>query len=162
MNEETARQDFIKNGFIQQKETEDKRLKNYGRCEVCNEMNTYYSWCLTCNAAHFRKDFDKWTSGNKEIDYFIQNTQIHAWRYELILEWYPWENFSEIEEIGKGGYGTVFRAKRKVGRIYEWDRQMNQWHRFNCKEYVALKTIGYCESLSKDFLNEVINLHLLY
>ena len=84
----------------------------------------------------------------------------------MVLEWYPWSTFSEIEEIGKGGYGTVFCAKTKVQRIEKWDHQNNQWSRIEqsdywYKEYVALKTIGHCESLSKDFLNEVTNLHLL-
>jgi hypothetical protein len=128
---------------------------------VCNEINTEYKWCLTCNAAHFRNDFDKWTSGNKEIDYFIQNTQIHAWEWEFVLEWYPWENFSEVEEIGKGGYGTVFRAKPKVGRISKWDHYNNQWSR-SYVGYVALKTIGHSKSLPDNFLKEVTNLHLLY
>ncbi len=105
------------------KETEDERLKNQGRCKHCNEINIGEDWCLTCNAAHFRNDFDKWTSGNTEIDYFIQNSQIHAWKCELVLEWYPWENFSEIQEIGKGGYGTVFRAKPKIQRIKKWDHE---------------------------------------
>ena len=115
---------------------------------MCNEINTDRSWCLTCNAVHFRNDFDKWTSDNKEIDYFIQNTQIHAWRNELVLEWYPWENFSEVEEIGKGGYGTVFRAKREIGRISSWNHQSNQWSRHEISEineYVAFKTIGDSE-----------------
>ena len=84
----------------------------------------------------------------------------------MVLEWYPWTTFSEIEEIGKGGYGTVFRAKRELGRISHWDHQGNQWSRENIyedyNEYVALKTIGHCESLSKSFLNEVTNLRLLY
>ena len=57
-------------------------------------------------------------SSNKEIDYFIQNTQIHAWDNDLILEWYPWKLFSKIEKIGQGGYGTVFRAKPKRGRTW--------------------------------------------
>ena len=79
------------------------------------------------------------------------------------MEWYPWSTFSEIEEIGKGGYGTVFRAKRQVGRINYWDHQTNEWSRFqkggrDYEEYVALKTIGHCES--NNFLNEVTNLHL--
>ena len=81
----------------------------------------------------------------------------------MVLEWYPWENFSEIEEIGKGGYGTVFRAKTKVVRITNWDHQTNQWSReliYEDNEYFALKTMG--DSESKDFMNEVINLRLLY
>ena len=139
--------------------TEEERLEYYDRCEECNEINTEYDWCKKCNAGHFRNDFDKWTSGNKEIDYFIQNTQIHAWDNQLVLEWYPWSTFSEIEEIGKGGYGTVFRAKTELGRIYEWVHQSNQWRRYKGGD-VALKTIGHCES--RNFLNEVTNLYLLY
>src|SRR3989440_4828352 len=100
INEDT--QDFIDNIFIDRKLTEEYKLGYYGRCEVCNGINTGYYWCETCNAGHFRNDFDKWTSGNKEIDYFIQNNQIHAWRYQLVLEWYPWSTFSEIEESKHG------------------------------------------------------------
>ena len=73
-------------------------------------------------------------------------------------------NLSEIEEIGKGGYATVFRAKRKVQSIKKWDHQINKWSRiekydYGYKEYVALKTMG--DSESKDFMNEVTNLRLL-
>ena len=78
----------------------------------------------------------------------------------MALEWYPWETFSDIVEIGKGGYGTVFRVKTKLGRIDYWDHQSNQWSRHYGGNYVALKTMG--DSESKDFLNEVINPRLLY
>src|SRR5205823_5194358 len=137
----------------------------YGQCKECKGIKTNHFWCRTCNAGHFRNDFDKWTSGNKEFDYFIQNTQIHVWSYQLVLEWYPWSTFSEIEEIGKGGYATVFRAKRQVQRIKKWNYQTNEWSRIEkdddyYNEYVALKTMGDFES--KDFMNEVTNLRLLY
>src|SRR5438874_2623051 len=95
------------------------------------KINTYYDWCISCNATRFKKDFDKWTSGNKEIDDFIQNTQIHAWDWRLVLEWYPWETFSENEKIREGGYGTVFRAKTKLRRIINWNQQNDQWNRSN-------------------------------
>ena len=135
-----------------EKYTEEQYLNRYGQCPECNQIKKTTGWCNTC---HFQKAFSTWTSGNKEIDYFIQNTQIHAWDYQLILEWYPWELFSEIEKIGQGGYGTVFRAKCELGRIQEWDYQNNQWSRHYLYD-IALKTIGHSESLSKDFLNEVI------
>ena len=112
--------------------TEKYRLEKYGRCEECNEIKKTDEWCNTC---HFQKGFSTWTSENEEIDYLIQNTQIHAWKEELILEWYPWELFSEIEKIGQGGYATVFRAKRKIGRIIEWDDKNNQWRRREINQY---------------------------
>src|SRR5579883_1543816 len=133
-----AYQDFINNVLIERKVTEEYRLKEYGRCSECNEIKKINLWCNTC---HFQKAFSTWTSGNQEIDYFIQNTQIHVWHHWLILEWYPWQLFSEIEKIGQGGYGTVFRAKMEKGRIREWDHDNNQWRREKYYgEYVALKT----------------------
>jgi hypothetical protein len=110
--------------------TQEERLEKYGRCEECNAINTFQDWCISYNEVHFRKDFDKCTSGNKEMDYFIQNTQIHGWEDYLVLEWYLWENFSDIEEVGKGGHGTVFCAKTKVQRIKKWHHQKNDWNRF--------------------------------
>src|SRR2546423_1346064 len=83
----------MENVFTETKATEKRRLKKYRRCEKCNKINTGDSCCRTCNAGHFRNDFDKWTSGNKEIDVFIQNSQIHACEYQLVLEWCPWETF---------------------------------------------------------------------
>src|SRR5439155_25577858 len=80
--------------LIDTKKTEDQKHEQYGRCEECNEINTSSYWCRTCNAGHFRQDFDNWTSDNKQIDYFIQNTQLHAWKKGLVLEWYPWSTFS--------------------------------------------------------------------
>ena len=135
ITEEAARQDYLDNVYIELTQsyplhkTKEERLQNYGLCQQCKQINTGSNWCKSCNAARFQNDFGKWASGNKEIDYFIQNTQIHAWKRHLILEWYSWSTFSEIEEIGKGGYATVFRAKRQVGRIKAWDHQWNQWSR---------------------------------
>ena len=65
---------------------------------------------------------------------------------------YSWKTFSEIEKIGKGGYGTVFRAKRQMGEIQKWNHKKKAWHRVIA---VALKTIGHSELLSKDFGIEV-------
>ena len=76
----------------------------------------------------------------------------------MVLEWYPWEAFSEVEKIGEGAHATVFRAKTNVQRIEKWDQQMNEWSRLRIKQdkYIALKTMG--DSESKDFMNEVTNL----
>ncbi|CAG8613236.1 27105_t:CDS:2 [Dentiscutata erythropus] len=139
IDEKTACQDYLNNVFIDYASvesiyrTEEERLKNYGRCQECGNIReciegAYDKWCNTCNAARFRQLFSTWTSGNVEIDYFIQHAQAYAWDFRLALEWYPWEMFSEIEMIGKGGYGTVFRAKTKIQKIWYWDQKNNDWH----------------------------------
>lgn len=70
--------------------------------------------------------------------------------------------FSDVEKIGEGGNGTVFRAKRKVNAelICGWDKHKNEWHRLKKKEYyyndsgyVALKSlllVHFLDSLKQD------------
>src|SRR5947199_6394307 len=59
-----------------------ERYKKYGLCKECSQPNTgvYYrhGWCQSCNSKHFQQEFNKWTSGNKEIDEFIQKFQLNA------------------------------------------------------------------------------------
>ena len=69
-----------------------ERYKNNGLCRECRQPNTGFWWCQSCNSKHFQQDFNKWTSGNKEIDEFIQNFQLNATCYEEVLEWIPYEN----------------------------------------------------------------------
>src|ERR1051326_9488596 len=78
-----------------------ERYKKYGLCEECSQPNTgrnaSYPWCQSCNSKHFQQEFNKWTSGNKEIDEFIQKFQLNATCRDEILEWIPYEKFSDIE-----------------------------------------------------------------
>src|ERR1044072_3729451 len=100
-----------------------KQYKKYGLCNECNQPNTGndvyndHPWCQSCNSKHFQQDFNKWTSGNKEIDEFIQNFQSNATCREEVLEWIPYEKFSDIEYLAKGGFGTVHKAKWIDGYI---------------------------------------------
>src|ERR1051325_10670595 len=67
-----------------------EQYKKYGLCNECSQPNTggsvTFPWCQSCNSKHFQQDFNKWTSGNKEIDEFIQNFQSNATRHEEALE----------------------------------------------------------------------------
>ena len=74
-----------------------ERYKNYGLCKECSQPNTGENWCQSCNSKHFQQDFDKWTSGNKEIDEFIQKFQLNATCLQEVLEWIPYEKFSDIK-----------------------------------------------------------------
>src|SRR5690349_17261192 len=55
----------------------------YDVCEECIQPNTGgepygNGWCQSCNAKHFQQNFKNWTSGNHDIDEFIQNSQLKA------------------------------------------------------------------------------------
>ncbi|PKY59838.1 hypothetical protein RhiirA4_482940, partial [Rhizophagus irregularis] len=56
----------------------EKRKQVYGICGECNEPGTGFEWCQPCNAKRFKDNFKNWTSGNKDIDEFIQQSQLNA------------------------------------------------------------------------------------
>src|SRR2546423_10923573 len=85
-------------------ETEEEKYRMlYGRCNVCSQVMTIKNWCSPCNSNRFRQDFDKWASGNKDIDDLIQDSQTSACSNH-ILEWIPYDNFTDIEDIDVGGF----------------------------------------------------------
>ena len=143
--------------------------KGYGLCKECSQPNTgtnyaRHGWCQSCNSKHFQQDFNKWTSGNKEIDEFIQKFQLNATRYEEVLEWIPYEKFSDIEYLAKGGFGTVHKAFWIDGYIQYWDINQTKWYRNEYSEDkdIALKCLNDSQNLTADFLQEVCCLYLLF
>ena len=136
-----------------------KRYKKYGLCKECSQPNTGYGWCQSCNSKHFQQDFNKWTSGNKEIDEFIQNFQSNATRYEGVLEWIPYEKFRDIKYLAEGGFGTVHKATWIDGYINYWNTSQNKWNRRG--EDIVLKSLNNSQNITTDFLQEVCNCYLL-
>ncbi|CAB4435068.1 unnamed protein product [Rhizophagus irregularis] len=96
--------------------TQDPETKIYlfvlsNICEICN---------FTCIAAHFQRNFKNWTSGNHDIDKFIQNTQLSVHSdYEVskAVEWISYDRFYDIKYIAKGGFGEIYRATWLDGYI---------------------------------------------
>src|SRR5437763_13989817 len=141
-----------------------ERYKKHGLCKECNQPNTGsdfrgYGWCQSCNSKHFQQDFNKWTSGNKEIDEFIQKFQLNATCHEEVLEWIPYEKFEDIEYLAKGGFGTVHKAKWIDGYIWYWDINQAEWIRY--KTDIVLKCLNDSQNLTADFLQEVCLLLIL-
>src|SRR5436853_7929441 len=77
----------------------EKRKEVYGICGECNEPGTGSHWCRPCNAKKFKENFKNWTSGNKVIDEFIQQSQLNAIYYTKCLEWIPFEKFQDVTYI---------------------------------------------------------------
>src|SRR5436190_7951905 len=77
-----------------------ERYKKNGLCRECKQPNTGFTdgskWCQPCNSKHLQEDFNKWTSGNKEIDEFIQNFQLRATCRKELLEWIPYDKFENV------------------------------------------------------------------
>ena len=106
-------------------------------------------------AKHFQQNFSKWSSGNVDIDKFIQDTQLSANYHQKVLEWIPYDRFYDIEYIAKGGFGKVYRANWIDGPIYNWDIKNQNWEHYGSNMLVALKSLDNSKNVTLEFLNEV-------
>ncbi|EXX68600.1 Ste20p [Rhizophagus irregularis DAOM 197198w] len=131
----------------------EKRKQVYGICGECNEPGTGQNWCQPCNAKRFKNNFKNWTSGNKDIDEFIQQSQLNAVHRKKYLEWVPFENFNNITYITRGGFGKIYLAEWSKGYLYCWDVEDQKWERYSIK--VVLKSLDNSSYISTDFLNEI-------
>ncbi|GBB97412.1 hypothetical protein RclHR1_02990013 [Rhizophagus clarus] len=132
----------------------EKRKQVYGICGECKEPGTGERWCQPCNAKRFKDNFENWTSGNKIIDEFIQQSQLNAVYYKKCLEWIPFEKFQNITYIAEGGFGKIYSAEWPEGFIYYWDIENQKWLRLKDNKF-ALKSLKNSSNISSDFLNEI-------
>ena len=122
-------------------------------CKKCGKRYTSYRWCKPCQIDNLKGNFTNWTSGNEKIDNFIQEMQLKINRYnDIVFEWIPYNQFSDIKEIGKGGFATVYSAIWKDGAL-EYDGFNEYTRKSNCK--VALKCLHNSQNITNEFLNEV-------
>ena len=127
----------------------------FGLCKECNKQNTSHRWCKACNAKHFQQNFENWTSGNVDIDKFIQDAQLSAYYFRNVLEWIPYDRFRNIKYIAKGGFGKVYRANWIDGHIENWDNKNQNWKRIYSNMFVALKSLNNSKNVTLEFINEV-------
>ena len=131
--------------------------KRYGLCNECKQPKSPYLWCRICI---FQRNFKNWTSGNNDVDKFIQKTQLKAKGSWEILEWIEYDRFENIEYLAEGGFGTVYKAIWKDGPINKWDSVNNQCIREktygDLENYpVALKCLHNSQNITAEFLKEV-------
>ncbi|GET01588.1 kinase-like domain-containing protein [Rhizophagus clarus] len=131
--------------------TQDPKTKNYmmvlnDKCEKCNRI---------CKAKYFQQNFKNWSSGNNNIDKFIQDTQLSNCFANNALEWIPFDRFYDIKYIAKGGFGKVYRANWIDGCIDKLDDYDEEWIRYNQKMFVALKSLNNSKNVTLEFMNEI-------
>ncbi|GBC06544.1 hypothetical protein RclHR1_00690034 [Rhizophagus clarus] len=132
----------------------EKRKEVYGICGECYEPGTGQYWCQPCNAKRLKDNFKNWTSGNKDIDELIQQSQLNALHWSKCLEWIPFEKFQNITYIAEGGFGKVYSAERPEGNIDYWDIEKQIWVKQFHDKY-ALKSLNNSSDICSDFLNEI-------
>ena len=120
--------------------------------EICIRCN------YICNAIHFQQNFKNWTSGNNDIDKFIQDAQLltHTdYALRFVLEWIPYDRFYNIIYITKSGFGKVCRANWIDGCIDKWDDKSQRWKRNYQSMLVDLKGLNNLKNITLEFMNEV-------
>ncbi|RIB11021.1 kinase-like domain-containing protein [Gigaspora rosea] len=80
---------------------------------MCKRKN-YTAWCQECATSYFKKNFTKWTSGNRKID----ETQTNSKILEDFIEWIPYEQLEDIKKVSYGGFGTIYSAYWTQGPLY--------------------------------------------
>ncbi|EXX64481.1 Bck1p [Rhizophagus irregularis DAOM 197198w] len=132
----------------------EKRKEAYGVCGECNEPGTGLYWCQPCNAKRLKENFNNWTSGNNNIDEFIQQSQLNAFFCTKCLEWIPFEKFENVTYLTRGGFSKIYSADWPEGKIGHWDIENQEWIRTSRK--VALKSLNNSSNnISNDFFNEI-------
>src|SRR3954447_15801739 len=120
----------------------------------CDVNAHWCNWCKQCLINDLKTN---WTSGNEKIDELIQEMQLKIYDYEdIVFEWIPYDQFSDIEEIGRGGFATVYSAIWKDGPL-EFDKDNNAYTRksYSANQKVALKCLHNSQNITNEFLNEV-------
>ena len=71
----------------------------------------------------------------------------------IVFEWIPYNQFSDIKEIGRGGFATVYSAIWKDGPL-EYEKYNKEYIR-NANQLVTLKCLHNSQNITNEFLNEV-------
>ena len=140
---------YMDDGGLHDYEDPYIRKEKYGECPICNRYNTCWTWCQSCNPKLLTEG---WTSGNETLDELIKSTQLKATLYDnyCYLQWITYNDLTNIEKIGEGGFATISKATWLNG-----DKYINNDGRTSEDRTVALKKLHNSQNISDEFLNEV-------
>ena len=149
----TEEQECLIDKLILNKELKEC-YKECGLCKKCKQPKNNNDWCRICT---FQQNFKNWTSGNHDIDEFIQKAQLKAENTDQIIEWIEYDRFENIEFLAKGGFGVTYKAIWKDGYL-GYDHKIKQFIRKKDDEKghpVALKCLDNSQDITAEFLREV-------
>ena len=126
-------------------------------CEKCGEKYTIieHKWCEPCQINYLKENFANWTSENEKVDDFIQEMQLKINYYnDVIVEWVPYNQFSNIKEIRKDGFATIYSAIWKDGPLY-YCLHKKEYERKLGNKQVALKYLHNSQNITNELLSKV-------
>ncbi|EXX70195.1 Mkk2p [Rhizophagus irregularis DAOM 197198w] len=124
-------------------------------CKNCGKIGEIYTnekiqWCKPCQINNLNQNL---TSGNEKIDNFIQEMQLKIEKYHSkIVEWIPYNQFSNIKIITKDDFTTLYSAIWIDGPLYFG---MCSCIRVMPNKKVVLKCLSYnSQNITDEFLSE--------
>ncbi|PKK69001.1 hypothetical protein RhiirC2_781558 [Rhizophagus irregularis] len=137
-----------KNQNWKREETDNYMIVMNYDCKMCDSI---------CNTIHFQHKFIDWTSGNNDIDKFIQDTQLSAHDDidKALLEWIPYDRLYNIKYIAEDEFGKVYRANWIDGYITNWDSKNQNWKREDYNMFVNLKNLNNSKNVTIEFTNKI-------
>ena len=88
----------------------------------CTDCQNNYS-CYGCVRYH-KSIYVEWSSGNNDIDSLINECDRIAGETNRLFEWIPFERFTNVEYLAKGGFGSIYKATWLDGPLeypHRWD-----------------------------------------
>src|SRR3954451_23593530 len=133
-------------------EEENSPISEYGICIKCKKRS-HYQWCQQCERKQCKENFTKWTSGNEEIDHFLQNSQLNSINPQTFLEWIPYDRLQNIKYLDKASRSTLYSAIWTDGPKILWNQKNQEYKRSKIKVLVKM--------YHKDQINEILKEVLL-
>ena len=154
-NETKVTIEFVsKNLNVSDKDCNSVMTINHKTCSQCNKPFIKELWCKECDP--FRM-IEGWTSGNLSVDKFIRDIIYDAGEdYESLIEWVPFNRFTDIEPIGEGGFSKVYVATWMDGKSRFIKQDDGSWKKRKSRPMeIALKKLTGSQNISAEYLNEV-------
>ena len=144
-------------GISQHPDTKDYiMILQYVRCKNCGNIHIWY---ISCHIDYLKRNFTNWTSGDENIDNFIQKKQLETFQpfemtfgtSNLVFEWIPYNQFNDIKVIVGNNFTTIYSAIWKDGPS-SYNSYKKKFTR-ELDKIVGLKCL--CNSTNTTILNEV-------
>ncbi|CAB5389626.1 unnamed protein product [Rhizophagus irregularis] len=119
-------------------------------CENCgkkydNQFERKSQSCISCQTNHESKKI------NDLIQEIKLNIDHNSSISDKMFDWIPYDQFNNIEEIGKGGFSTVYSARWKDSLLSYGSKR---W-KVKSNTRVALKCLNNSQDNLDEFMNEV-------
>lgn len=123
------------------------------KCNVCQKEGFTMQNCQHCIQKVLQDNWKSWTSGNDDIDQAIREAQLICPLPRYIIEWIPYEQFTNIKKFAEGGCASIFDATWPKASAVSMNHDL--WNE-NGPNLVILKKLTNTHIPTEKFLNEVI------